>query len=87
MARDLEEVADILYVILNDNIKYFEVPYAYFSRTTLDLIADRNNLTQKQIGFLKHRLKELNSVLCINESRAILMTDKHYRKLAKRVDR
>lgn len=87
MARNLEEVADILFVILNDNIKYFEIPYACFSKTTLSLITDRNDLTPKQIGFLKHRLKEFNSVLVIKESTAILMTDKHYRKSVKRAQR
>lgn len=84
MPREIQEVADILYVILNDNIKYFDVPVTRISNSTLNMIADRNQLTLKQLDFIKYRLSEYDSVLLPSKEYITLMTSEYYRKLKKR---
>ena len=81
MARKLEEVADILYTMLNDEIAFHEAPFHYFSLPTLYVIADRVKLSKKQIDSVNRRLRNYGSILIVNRKKAVVITKEHYRKL------
>ena len=85
MARELEEVADILYTMLIDEIGFHEVPFHYFSLPTLYMIADRAELSKKQIDSVNRRLRNYGSILLVGRKRAVVITKEHYRKWKKRM--
>lgn len=84
MARKLEEVADIIYTLLNDEIVFHEEPIHYFSLPTLYMIADRVELSKKQIDSVNRRLRNYGSILFVNRKNAVVITKEHYRKLQRR---